>query len=471
MAFPLRRPILIGGLTLSFGAWLVDIFYPILPDFDATPVWGAIALGTGVWWWRRSRQNSLEETPLVTLTSRSQVEQALAKADTQIHQLAQEIETTEAVPNLEPVARLRQRFLQLHGELDRSLLCLAVVGGQASGKTTLVNQLKEKLPVSVVMTESEAQADLEAMDLLLFLTTGDLTDSDFQQLQDWVQQNHRVLLVFNKQDQYLPDDRPLILQQLRDRVKAILLPENVVAIAAQPASFKVRQYQPDGSIQERFESPVPELGALQERVEQILAQETNSLVWTTVLRQTQDLMGCIQTELNQVRRIRALPVIEQYQWIAAAAAFANPVPTLDLVATATINTQLVMDLGAIYQQKFSLEQAKTLTMTLASQMVKLGLVELSTQAITPLLKSNLLTYVAGGMVQGLSAAYLTHLAGLSLVEYFQEHPTESIAAIGVKSDSLLQKVQAVFQANQRTAFLQGLVQQGVRRLAPELPAR
>jgi len=78
--------------------------------------------------------------------------------------------------------------------------------------------------------------------------------------------------------------------------------------------------------------------------------------------------------LNGVRRDRAPPVAEQYQWIAAAAAFANP-PALDLLATAAINAQLVMELGAIYQQKFSLQQAQAVAGTLGSD--KLGLVELS----------------------------------------------------------------------------------------------
>jgi uncharacterized protein (DUF697 family) len=138
------------------------------------------------------------------------------------------------------------------------------------------------------------------------------------------------------------------------------------------------------------------------------------------------------------------------------------------LATAAINTQMVLDLGAVYQQKFSLDQAKNVTATLASQMMKLGLVELSTQAIAPLLKSNVLTYVAGGTLQGLSAAHLTQVAGLSLVEYFEEQvqSLEAGAEVRFKRDSLIQKLQAVFQENQRTAFLQTLVSQGMNRLMP-----
>jgi len=78
------------------------------------------------------------------------------------------------------------------------------------------------------------------------------------------------------------------------------------------------------------------------------------LVWATTKRVAVDLKAEAKSVLNGVRRDRALPVVEQYQWIAAAA-FANPVPQTywqQLPSTA----QLVMELGGIYQQKF-LQQA------------------------------------------------------------------------------------------------------------------
>jgi uncharacterized protein (DUF697 family) len=131
---------------------------------------------------------------------------------------------------------------------------------------------------------------------------------------------------------------------------------------------------------------------------------------------------------------------------------------------------MVMDLGALYQQSFSLEQAKTVTGNLASQMVKLGLVEMASQAISPLLKSHALTYVAGGTLQGISAAYLTRLAGLSLVEYFEEQ-SQTAEASSFQLDRLIQKLKDVFQDNQRSAFLQNLVKQGVSRLVPQATAQ
>ncbi|MGC1395385.1 MAG: YcjF family protein, partial [Coleofasciculaceae cyanobacterium] len=227
-------------------------------------------------------------------------------------------------------------------------------------------------------------------------------------------------------------------------------------------------HQTDDSVQEWIETQKPDVTALSSRLTQILATEAQQLVWATALRATAALQKEVKTRLNNVRRDRALPVIEQYQWIAAAAAFANPVPALDLLATAAISGQLVVELGEIYQQKFSMPQAQTTAKSLGSLMLKLGLVELSTQAIGGILKSNAFTYIAGGAVQGVSAAYLTRLAGLSLIEYLEEQDYHDTATDKLFNlERLGQKLQMVFQQNQRTVFLQGFVKATVARILPE----
>ncbi|MGL5035472.1 MAG: YcjF family protein, partial [Microcystaceae cyanobacterium] len=163
--------------------------------------------------------------------------------------------------------------------------------------------------------------------------------------------------------------------------------------------------------------------------------------------------------LNQIRSDRALPIIEQYQWLTAGTAFVNPVASLDLLATAVINGQMVLDLSQIYQQKLSLAQAQTVAVTLGELMLKLGLVELSSQAIAALLKTQPLTYLAGGALQGVSAAYLTRIAGLSLIEYLQEQEASLSDVKGVNQERLSQKLQQIFEQTQRFNGLQNLVQQ------------
>jgi uncharacterized protein len=469
MAVKLQRPILVGGIGLSLALWALDSFQHSVGQMGEAGVLGAIALGTGFWFFQKQGktvQLQFDAPPV----NRDAVEKAIAKAETVISQLEAE------APNHAAIPQLREKLACIPAELDRKKLILAVTGGKATGKTTLIHLLAESLvshiQQSVTIKETAAlftptgdEAAREvaiASDLVLFVTNGDLTDSEFATLQQLKGENQRIVLVFNKQDQYSLEDRLVVLQQLQQRMQG-----DVVAIASSPQAIKVRQHQENGSIQEWLEDQTPEIMPLTERLSQILAQESQQLVWATAWRQAGVLKAEAKAVLNGVRRDRAQPQIEQYQWIAAAAAFANPVPALDLVATGAINAQLILDLGKIYQQKFSLEQAKTVAGTMGSLMLKLGLVELSSQAITGILKSHAVTFVAGGAVQGVSAAYLTRLAGLSLIEYFQEQEISLEKSRGLNVEKLGETLKKVFQENQRTAFLQGFVKQAVARILPE----
>ncbi|NJN22337.1 MAG: YcjF family protein [Leptolyngbya sp. RL_3_1] len=215
---------------------------------------------------------------------------------------------------------------------------------------------------------------------------------------------------------------------------------------------------------ERLETPVPDVTALAQVLDQWVT-EIPHLVAQTVMRQTLQLRQDLQTALNQLRRDRARPLVEQLQWTAAATAFASPVPSLDLLATVAINGQLVMDLSQVYEQPLNLEQAKTAAGALAELVVKLGLVEASTQLLTTALKSHAATFVVGGTVQGLSAAYLTHMTGESLMAYFETRALRGEAAAPVSATAIAQALQGLVQKTQQSDFLKGLVQQGIQRFS------
>lgn len=481
MVFKLRRPILVGGIGLSFSLWILQSLHHSLVQVGEFVVIGAIAVGSGLWLFQQRASQNAQLQPDSSPLDRATVEKAIAQAEGMVSQLEAEAEH-QAISS-----RLREQVAQLTVELERRELNVAVTGGKAVGKTKLIQVLSSWVPqiqqtlclreTPALFTATEAglaqiAEDVAiASDLVLFVTTGDLTEPEFQTLQQLTVANQRLMLVWNKQDQYVPEERATVLYSLRQRMQEILGAEDVVAIAASPSSVKVRQHQADGSVREWLEQQAPDINQLTQHLAPILVQEGQQLIWATTKRAAVALKTEAKSVLNEVRRDRALPVIEQYQWIAAAAAFANPVPALDLLATAAINAQLVMELGDISQQKFSLQQAQAVAGTMGSLMLKLGLVELSTKTISTVLKSNAITFVAGGVVQGVSAAYLTRLAGLSLIEYFQnqDSATNLETENALNLDKLSQTLQKVFQQNQQLGFLQGFVKQGVRCLLPESP--
>ncbi|QHG18206.1 DUF697 domain-containing protein [Nostoc sp. ATCC 53789] len=471
MVVKLQRPILVGGLGLSFSLWMLDSWHDSIVQVGEFGLLSALAVGGGLWLFQQNRpKDSLKQLDDM-LVDRATVESAIAKTETVINQLAQESENHPALQTL------REQITQLLLELDRQEIKVAVTGGKSVGKSTLIQALKQIETQNLVSLEettplfretgnnSDAAvlAEVAKSDFVLFLTNGDLTDSEFQTLQQLKAANQPTILVFNKQDQYLADESASILLSLKQRMQG-----NVVATAASPIAIKVRKHEADGAVQEWMEQPTADIQQLTQHLGEVFAQQRQRLVWVTTMRKAGLLKAEAKNWLNGTRRDRATPIIEQYQWIAAAAAFANPVPALDILATAAINAQMVMDLGNIYQQKFSLEQAQTVAGTMGSLMLKLGLVELSTKAISTVLKSNAVTFVAGGVVQGVSAAYLTRVAGLSLVEYFQEQEIAIDSGTGLNLENLRQTLQKVFQQNQQIGFLQGFVKQSVKRLLPEV---
>ncbi len=475
MTIKLQRPILVGGIGLSFLLWLANSMAHSAAELGETALVGTMALGAGLWWLQKQFSTS---TPALTpkIIDRQTVDQAIAQTETLIEKLATEAQENRSAENFTAhLTQFQQQVSELATQLERQNLSVGVMGRKAAGKTALMQVISQQgIPqysqgLTLVEIPEGQQNLLTHSDLVIFLTNGDVTDPEYQSISQLLLQSQRVVLVWNKQDQTSEEEQPVILQRLRETMQGLLQPEDVMAIAASPSPVKVRQHQADGSVQERMEPQQPEVLPLTQRLSQILQQEQQSLVWATTYRQAKALQAEVKTGLNQVRRERALPIIEQYQWVAAATAFANPVPVLDVLATAAINAQLVIDLGGIYQQKFSLEQAQEVAKTIGSQMLKLGFVELTTQTLTSILKSNTVTFVAGGVVQGVSAAYLTRIAGLSLVEYFQslevspENPQFSL-----NLNDLNQTLKTVFQQNQQLSLLQSFVKQVLNRLSPQI---
>jgi len=475
----LNRPILIGGLGLTAVLGLLNGLHDSLTDHATLMV--LMGVGSGVWWWRRRQQPSSPVVPSPPV-DRVAVDRLLALITEQLNTL-----TTEICEHLDPehqgawlsrVEGLRQQGSALANDLDRQTLTLALLGDPGVGKSTLCHHLSEtwlpSLATPVMLQEGTTTLPPEQdPDILLWVTATDLTDSALASLRHYQQLGHRLVLVFNKQDQYGPLDRATMVQQLHHHCQS--LPETipVVAVTAQPGPMKVRRHQPNGSVTEWLETPQPETTELLDHLRELVQQQQQELVLATAMRQGQQLQRQGQAALNQLRRQRAIPAIERLQWIAAATAFANPLPSLDVLATAAINGQLVMDLGRIYQQGFSWRQAKTTATTLAKLTVQLGLVELSSQALTSVLKSHAVTYVAGGLVQGLSAAYLTRLAGLSLIDHFEAQSGPGAKAAPLSAERLTQRLRTLMQHSQQSDWFKELVADGLsrwRRLGDDTPA-
>ena len=476
-----------GGLGLSTGLWLMSgLAHTVIQVGELGLSAGALLWGL---WWLQSRSGSkIGSIPDgVALPDRQAVEQALARVQSLLDQLQVEIQSnTPASPTAsQPLKQLQHQWHRLTWQADRPHLKVAIVGSSQTDLTPLVQALKtygethnRLLEVADLTWSQELEPEQMpetgfnpalAHDILLFLTSGDLTESDFSRLQS-LQSQSPLLVLLTQADRHQPGRQAMVQELLHQRLVGIVPAQHILTINPTPAPILVRREQADGSWQQWQEQPPADFSSLQQALDHLWAtpEARQQLVWTTTHRQAQHLQNSIHHILNQLRRDQATALIEKSQWIAAGAAFVNPVPSLDLLATVAISGQLIWELAKLYRQPFSWDQGQEVAKTVAEQVVKLGLVEVSTQALSSLFKASGLAFLAGAGLQGVSAAYLTRMTGLSLVEYFEAlDPLAPESSLGF--DRLKAILPKVFAAHQRVDVLKDLALQTWEKLKVQSP--
>ena len=432
------------------------------------------------------------------LFTRPQRQQPLPlKVPVQRSEAAQE--SLEAVR--QQVARIqdevaRQALLQQSQELEASFLRrefrLAVFGTGSAGKTSIVNavlgrmvgqvgapmgttiigetyQFRFKsidrqihitdtpgiLEAGIVGTERAQLARQLATeaDLLLFVIDNDLRQSEYEALRSLAIIGKRSIVVFNKIDLYPEADLQAILDRLQVRLQDLITAEDIVAIAANPRPVPLET----GEIVQ----PDPDIVPLLKRIVRVLRQEGEDLIADNILLQTQRLGEAARQLIDAERLQQAERIVDRFQWIGAGVVSAMPLPGIDLLAAAAINAQMVVELGRVYGCEINLERGKELAVSLAKTLVSLGIVRGATELFSIALQTNVATFLVGRAVQGMTAAYLTRIAGKSFIEYFRRDQTWGDGGIS-------QVVQEQFCLNQRDEFIKAFVQQAIDRVVQPL---
>ena len=150
-------------------------------------------------------------------------------------------------------------------------------------------------------------------------------------------------------------------------------------------------------------------------------------------------------------------MIDKFQWITAGTVFANPIPALDLMATGAVQYQMISEIAAVYGVEMTTAHVKMIGTQMIQMLLKLGLVEATTSLIAGLFKSTLVGYAAGGAVQAVSMAYLTHISGQAFADYFRRG--QAWGDGGMQAALIRQ-----FDLNSRAEFLQEFAKQALHRV-------
>jgi uncharacterized protein len=311
------------------------------------------------------------------------------------------------------------------------------------------------LEAGVKGTERERLARQQAADanLLLFVVDGDLRQSEFEPLQLLAKMGKRSLLILNKIDLITEADEEILLTQLRQRVQGLIASEDVIAIAANPQPVLLETGE--------WVKPEPSISPLLRRMAAILRTEGETLVADTIMLQTQRLGEETRQVIDAERRRQAEQLVERFQWIGAGVVSLTPIPGVDLLATAAVNAQMVVEIAKVYGCDINLERGKELALSLAKTLISLGIARGTVELLTLALETNVGTFMIGRALQGATAAYLTRIAGKSFIEYFRRDQDWGDGGI-------TEIVQEQFQLNRRDEFIKGFIGDAIARVVKPL---
>ena len=387
---------------------------------------------------------------------------------------------------------LLNRSQQIEADLQRGEVKVVVFGTGSAGKTSLVNALIGEIvgevnPIMGTTTEGETYSlklkgvgreiliidtpgILEAgvagtqraeiakqlateADLLVFTVDNDLRQSEYEPLKALAEIGKRSLLVFNKSDLYTDEDREMILGRLKERVKAFISPSDVTAICANPQPVQLAS----GEILE----PTAEILPLIKRLVAVLRAEGEDLIADNILLQSHRLGEETRKIIEIQRRRESDKIIDRYQWIGAGVIAVTPVPVVDMLATAAVNAQMVIEIGRVYGVELDIDRGKELALSLGKTLVSLGIVKGAVDILAKALQFHFATYIVGKAIQAVSAAYLTRIAGKSFVEYFKRD-------LDWGDGGITQVVQQQFQLSRRDEFVKSFVHDAISKVVQPL---
>ncbi|WP_088893369.1 YcjF family protein [Leptolyngbya ohadii] len=392
---------------------------------------------------------------------------------------------------------LASRSREIGESLSRREICVVVFGTGSAGKTSLINAIYEQItgqpgagqvgaPMGTTIAESVVRLQLRGLgreilltdtpgileagiagtereqaarrlateaDLLLFVVDNDLRQSEYTVLRSLLNIGKRSIVVFNKTDLYPQEDLDALLTQLQQRLQDVISAQDIVPIAANPQPVQLDNGE--------WLTPDPDIFPLLQRVAAVLRSEGENLVADNILLQSQQLSEAARQQIDDQRRQQAEKIVDRYQWIVAGAVTVTPLPGVDLLATAAINAQMVLELGRVYGCDINLERGKDLAISLAKTLVSLGVVRGAIELLSITLQTNVGTFLVGRAIQGVTGAYLTRIAGKSFIEYFRRNQDWG-------DGGMTEVVQEQFRLNQRDEFMREFMQEAIDRVVKPL---
>ena len=377
----IRRALLSVGV-IGTGQWL-------LSDVMHIPGGGlGVAAAAGLWWLSRPVKQPSFREPASLKGWIQRCEEVLSQ-----------FEQLEAELGLQGLHTPREKELRRIEDFDAPL-SLGVVATEGSGLPSTVH-LQQALagvssldlclanPLPVTSRSWSWPDDLQELDVLMHVLSLPLRAADLLWLDQLPADRPVWLLLRSSSNLTAEDHLEALCCQLPERWHQFLLPWSGEALELRDVLQPVRQ---------------------QLMRSQRVRQGTRQRLLSSLHRRW-------QAELETLRRERFRLLLQRSQWIVAGVVMASPVPSVDLLAVAVGNGLMVKEMATIWGCSWSAEVLQVVARQLGSAALAQGVVELSGQALLGLAKLDGASWIAAGAIQGLSAAYLTRVVGVSMADW------------------------------------------------------
>ncbi|MCT0218336.1 YcjF family protein [Synechococcus sp. CS-1329] len=159
-----------------------------------------------------------------------------------------------------------------------------------------------------------------------------------------------------------------------------------------------------------------QLSAALEPCSRMLRSRGRSLLLQTELRLLEALHAQWQTKLESLRRAQLDGLVRRTQWLVAAGVFAAPMPSVDLLVLAVANGLMLKEMAQLWDCPWQLAQLREAATELAKAALALGVTEWTSQALLSAMRLEGTTWLVGGALQALSAAYLTRVVAHAMAD-------------------------------------------------------
>ena len=309
-----------------------------------------------------------------------------------------------------------------------------------------------------------AQEVAQQADLILFVVSGDVTQTEYESLQQLYETRKPLLLVFNKVDLYPDADRESVAQNLQslwqkaegksELPKGARLVDEIVMISAEPTPVQVRVEWPDGRTSEEWERPPAQIEPLREKMLEILREEGPTLIALNALRQAGIIEARLSQETAELNEGNADELIWTYAKYKAIAVALNPVAILDMLGGIGSDIVMIRSLSKLYGFPMTRFEASTLWQSIIRSSGTLLLSEFGTSLLLGFGKSGAaiwsafesfsgFTAYAGAMTaQAGAAGYGTYAVGQAAKVYLQQGCTWGETGVNTVMQNILSKAKA-----------------------------